>query len=318
MASSCHPKHVTKNLPVGELVRMKWNSTSPETYTKAKEETCFRLHHRAYPQCSLNRVYNIVDKIPRNALLDTSNSFKKQKNWDKFGNSSKITFSTGFIPQYRQVVGIVKKHLPHLNSDPNLRHILSSEIRFVSRKAPTLGSKISPSFFSSKTGQQTTCWQTVGPHKCGHNKCLTYNHVVRTSYFISVANGRTFEIHSHINCNMKNVMYLAECRALQIWRHLSDARKPLGFSASNISNLSRHFATIHQGDTTNFTVTGIEIVKKSPRGSDLRKHLLSLEARWIFNLETRTPPGLNLISTALIVLSQIYSVSSCSILYIGL
>lgn len=28
LATSCHPEHVTKNLPIGELVRMKCNSTT--------------------------------------------------------------------------------------------------------------------------------------------------------------------------------------------------------------------------------------------------------------------------------------------------
>lgn len=69
-----------------------------------------------------------------------------------------------------------------------------------------------------------------------------------------------------------------------------DARNTLGFGNPNISNLSRHFAITHQGDTTNFIVTGIERVKKSPKGGDLKKkkNLLSPVARWIINLETRT------------------------------
>lgn len=63
MSTSCHPNHVVKNLAVGELIRMKRNSTLPEVYDQVKLDTCTRLRNRKYPAWVLNRASHIVDKI---------------------------------------------------------------------------------------------------------------------------------------------------------------------------------------------------------------------------------------------------------------
>lgn len=127
-----------------------------------------------------------------------------------------------------------------------------------------------------------------------------------------MANHRSFDIVSFINCNTKNVIYLAECVACQIQyvgctsnslktrirRHISDSRKTT-FGTSGISNLSRHFAITHKGDTKDLRVCGIERVRSHPRGGNMRDRLLLREANWIFNLESRVPHGLNLCSDIL-------------------
>lgn len=78
LASSCHSSHVVKNLPVGELVRVKRNSSTIDIYNKVKQETCQRLVHRGYPEWSLKRACNIVDKIDCEKLL--KNNKQKAKN----------------------------------------------------------------------------------------------------------------------------------------------------------------------------------------------------------------------------------------------
>lgn len=51
-ATSYQPPHVTRNMPVGELIRAKWNCTNPEVFTSEQERICSRLRKRNYPRWS--------------------------------------------------------------------------------------------------------------------------------------------------------------------------------------------------------------------------------------------------------------------------
>lgn len=305
MATSCHPLHVTKNLPIGELIRVKRNSSTPEIYDKAKKDTCQRLRYRKYPAWSVNRACNIVENIDRQNLLK-----EKNKSTGSADVIPPVTFTTTFSPVYKQVTGIIKKYLPILNNNSNLQEILKNGVRFVSKKAPTLGDKISPSLFLTPNTNPTTWLDVKGFFKCGHTKCTACNYAKITKDFVSCNNGKKSSIVSYINCNTKNVVYLISCTqcSLQyvgctstplktrIRRHLSDIRNT---SAVNISGASRHFKLAHDGDLTGFTFSGIERVFPNPRGGDLKKKILHREAKWIFDLNTRSPAGLNLRSDIL-------------------
>lgn len=79
MESSCHPSHVTRNLPVGELIRVKRNSSLTDTYEKTKDETCKRLQNRSYANWTLDRACKIVDAIPGEKLLHPSKKIRQNK-----------------------------------------------------------------------------------------------------------------------------------------------------------------------------------------------------------------------------------------------
>lgn len=128
LATSSHPAHVTKNLPVGELIRIKRKSSSVESYELAKQDTLMRLKNRLYPKWTLDRAEDKVVKMPRQNLICTKTKMsQKQEN-------RTITFCTGYSPQYRQIVKIVKKHLPVINHNDNLRQILRNGVQLILKK----------------------------------------------------------------------------------------------------------------------------------------------------------------------------------------
>lgn len=131
LATSCHLSHVTKNLPVGELIRMKRNSSLVESYELAKQQTLMRLENRQYPKWALDRAKDEVDNMPRQNLRRT-----KMKPIQTQENPA-ITFCTGYSAQYKQIVKIVRKHLPVLNNNDNLRQILKNGVQFISKRATT-------------------------------------------------------------------------------------------------------------------------------------------------------------------------------------
>lgn len=75
-----------------------------------------------------------------------------------------VVFTTTFSLQYNQVVRIVKRYLPILSADERMKSILDTPVKFVAKKALTLGSMVSPSLFRSRITQRDTWLSTVGFH----------------------------------------------------------------------------------------------------------------------------------------------------------
>lgn len=111
-----------------------------------------------------------------------------------------LFFSTSYSyrPKYKHIVSIVKKHLPILNSNSNLRSIL-----FVSRKAPNLVKVhlLYICFMAKNSG---------GSYKCGYNRCITCKHMVKIQSFMSIINARKYDITHYI-------VYLATRAVSNMW-----------------------------------------------------------------------------------------------------
>lgn len=220
---------------------------------------------------------------------------------------SGLCFSTPYSPQFNSITNIVRKYLPILYADETMREVLSSSVKFEARKASTLGNVVSTSMFSRAFNENTTWLSTVGFFKCGHNKCKACKFETVTNTFSSTSSPElhSFNVNSYINCNTKWVICLITCHiwslqyvgctsnslTIRIRWHLSDVAN---VDALGISAASRHFVEQHQRDVSRFSFLGIERVSRNPRGGDWKRHLLRREARWIFDLGSRSPAGLNL------------------------
>lgn len=69
MANSCHPSHVTKNVPGGELINLKRNCSDTSVYSKIEAEALARHKAHKYPKWALNRASRIVSRITREKLM---------------------------------------------------------------------------------------------------------------------------------------------------------------------------------------------------------------------------------------------------------
>ncbi|CAJ0963763.1 unnamed protein product [Ranitomeya imitator] len=142
-AKSCHPRHVIKNIPVGELYRFKRNSTTKEVYDRSKREVRGRLAHRGYPSWMLQRAESIVEDIDRETMLNKASS-------NRVSSEEHIPFTTTYSPQFKEITDIIRKRIPMLSQDKKLNQILSKPVRYIAKKAPSLNNILSPSLFLSE------------------------------------------------------------------------------------------------------------------------------------------------------------------------
>lgn len=214
-AESCHPKHVVKNLPIGEYVRAKRSCSRPEDFVRETRVIDQRLKQRGYETGLLNRAQKIVSHKTRHKYLYDV----KEQHCDDSGRPP--TFVTTYSTKFNQVTDIVKRYLPILYQDPVLDNILNRGVQCVARKARSIGSILSPSALPTPT--ETNMWlRFKGFHKCGHNRCGICKFATQTKTFCSMSTSNTFPIGSFINCGSDHVIYLVTCTACS----LSDTVEP--------------------------------------------------------------------------------------------
>lgn len=205
---------------------------------------------------------------------------------------------------FSQIKKIIEKNLPILNSDEKAGLILQDGVRIVSRRAPTLGSILSPSVVECPSREHT--WlQYKGCFKCGTPRCGMCKYLIQGNEVTSCVTKKKFCIKQYLNCNTRHVVYVMTCNSCHIQyvgcttrmfkermrEHLGGMRSER--STGNFSNPAKHFRDVHGGDMSDLSIMGVERVPKPFRGGDHKKRLLLREARWIFNMHTRNPSGLN-------------------------
>lgn len=300
MADSSHPPHVIKNIPLGELTRLKRNCSNPGEYSRIEESTLDRLKARRYPPWSLNRARERLAKTPRQTLLQA-----KVNQGNTTREESPVVFSTPYSPQFNAIKNIVAKYLPILQGDKDMADILSRPVKYVARRARTIGNSVSPSGMVG--GSQRENWLSIkGFFKCGRSVCKACQFVMSGNNFesTSLVGRKPFVIRDFINCSTKNTIYVISCTEchlqyvgcsstelkVRIRRHLSDIAN---VNSVNVSAASRHFISNHNREVTAFKFMGVEKVSVGYRGGNMKKKLLIREAFWMFMLNSRHPDGLN-------------------------
>lgn len=68
-ADSCHPKHVIRNIPNGEIIRARRNCSKLADFREESHSINRRLQCKGYPAWTLKRAVNIAEKKDRDSLL---------------------------------------------------------------------------------------------------------------------------------------------------------------------------------------------------------------------------------------------------------
>lgn len=297
-ASSCHPPHVFRAIPIGEMIRTRRNCSREDQFELEIKVVNDRLEERGYQKNTLQKAQDIARGRKRRDLL-----YGKKRCMDT-PISKQVVFSTAYSLQFQKIRSIVTRNLNILKADPKLTSVVATGCKVVSKRAPTVGQKLSPSLFSSNSDTKRTWLTLSGFFGCNTPKCITCGVAQHGAGFKSETTGKEYKIKQYINCDTKSVVYLVTCQMCKVqyvgctMRKLRNriAEHVLGIknpTSSKISNVAKHFIECHQRDYSGLKVQAIERVCLGVRGGDLYKKLIRQETKWIFNLNTRQPKGLN-------------------------
>ncbi|XP_069601617.1 uncharacterized protein [Ranitomeya imitator] len=109
-------------------------------------------------------------------------------------------------------------------------------------------------------------------------------------------------------CRSRNLVYaiFCDCPKIYVGQTTQEIRRRMQQHLSNISTAQRdrdksktltsvaaHFLDKHRGKTSSFKVMGLESIRMNIRGGDIHNHLLRCETKWIYELQSLSPKGLN-------------------------
>lgn len=213
LATSCHPPHVVHNIPLGKLIRMRRNSTWDSMYYTHSEPEEDPFKKNTLSPWTIERAKKQMASVDRSRLISGSRC-----NIGSHSNSTdrSITFCTTYSSQFLQIVRIIKHYLLLLCTHDQLHDIMGSGVRFISKKAPTLGTMISPSLYINLTGTSQTWLTMKGFFSCGYKVCSACKFAKPNSHFSSFANNKNFPVKGYINCNTKHTVYLLSCSLCKV------------------------------------------------------------------------------------------------------
>ncbi|XP_056390615.1 uncharacterized protein LOC130284359 [Hyla sarda] len=255
-ATSCHPPHVVKNLPVGEMIRACRNCSLEPDFSREAVAVGNRLRQRGYPNLTIMRAIKIAAEKNRNELIKTQNTKSLSDE-----TSKPIIFSTQYYStEFRSVQKIIDKHMPILHTDPGVREALESGYMCVSRRAPTLGQMLSPSLFTDGPTKKPTWLKHTGSYKCCANRCVCCSYIHNSNTFVSCSNKDSFVIKQYINCSTSGVIYLFTCHDCNL-QYIGCTTNPLKITFPESSAGRIFFSHLPAGAESTCTACEGELIR---------------------------------------------------------
>nr|XP_039273918.1 uncharacterized protein LOC120347871 [Styela clava] len=199
LPSSCHPKHVTANIPKGLFIRKRRTCSTEEFFTKHAEIMKSYLIKRNYKQTSIDKTIGMVKEITRDSLLTPKR---------KHNDQQLLPFVTNYHPNQPNFGNIFSKYQYILNNNERLRNIFPAPPKIAYRKCPTLRDRLVRDKLKPESSREVKS----GFYKCNRKSCSTCKYSEETKTSTSSVTRLQMNINQRITCNSENVIYLITCR----------------------------------------------------------------------------------------------------------
>ena len=201
-STSCHHPNTVKGISKGVSLRLRRIcSTDADYKTKSKEYMAYLVSRGHVPNTVLE-TFDKIGSIPRKEARKT----KKKSNL----YNDLVVFATTYNPVGPNISNIVKKHKYLLLNNPASANVFKNTNIVVANKRC---SNLKELMLRGDPYNITTSSidDYNGYIKCNKKCDSCMNFVIPCSSFVSEATGKTNKVRCTVNCNSKNVIYLAFC-----------------------------------------------------------------------------------------------------------
>lgn len=281
--SSCHSRRLVNNIPFGQYLRLKHNSSLPADFHKEELLLSNQLKSRGYPLKVIQKAKEKTLERDRGSLLEDCPLIRKNR----------ITCGL----EYNHLLEPIRRliYLRHL-----IKHIPGcKELPFVGlRRTRCLKDMLVHLDLTVMRDQSTTEYNNRKEHKaCRH--CTSCEQIWREKPVL--INGYEIKLKHSTTYASKSTIYTLKCKCAMLY--IGSCRRALRIRIcehrSRIRNrnidapLVMHFIDKnHTPDDFQFTVLEQLKINKYNR-VNLHKLLLQRECFWIHKLNTLIPSGLN-------------------------
>ncbi|CAJ0965642.1 unnamed protein product [Ranitomeya imitator] len=295
--SSFQPRHLKNGIPTGQFLRLRRNCSVMADFDMEARKLTDRFKHRGYPKAVISTAYQRAKNSERTGL------FQRQTR----ESSRPLGIVTTFNNQWGDIYKILDRSWGILLSEPKLKPHIAETPKLIARRANNLKDLLCHSHFVRPTTRLNRGTRTFGTYPCGGCNVCQYT-VAQDGLSLSISPLQIKTRRSFFNCKSRSLVYALICDCPKIYvgqttqelrrrvqQHLSNiatAQKDRG-KGKSISSIATHFLDIHHGRTRDLKVMGLEMVPLNIRGGDRVKKLLRCESRWIHDLQSLAPHGLN-------------------------
>ena len=196
LPSTCYPNRNIRNVPKGIALRLRRICDSDEKYDERSEEYQKYLIARDYQPGSVKRQFEEVKKLSRS---------EARRPKVKSNQVRKLNFFTTYNPSLPNMDTLVKKYLPLLHSDENLKELFpASAFNTIYRRNKNLKELLSPSLFPNRKSTKSN--SIISCNSCD----ICNNYMVFENMFTSKVTGKKYFIKGELHCNSCNVIYLVK------------------------------------------------------------------------------------------------------------
>ena len=201
LPSSCHPAHVTDNIPFSLAYRIVRICTEPETRDIRLTELKQLLLSRNYKQNIVNAAIEKAKLIPRQKAIEKVESERS--------TTRRPVFAVTYDPRLPSLPGILKKHWRTMvGEDPYLKEVFPLPPLVAYKRPPNIKDKLIRSKIPSNTSQRP---RRIIPGMTKCNKCPICPFVKTGKTVKATATNLTVDINKPVNCQTKNMLYCISC-----------------------------------------------------------------------------------------------------------
>ena len=288
LPSSCHPSHITKNIPYSLAYRLKRICSSGDQFELRLQELKMDLTSRRYKAKIIDQAFARVRAIPREEAL--KKVVKK--------SNDRVILALEYHPLLPSVSKLVKKYWRVMVSqNMALLKAFPNPPLVAYRRGKSLGDEL----IRAKVNSRRTSSRTSNGYKpCGRS-CQCCWHSVRATEHSCPRTGQTWAINNPIDCNTSGVIYKIFCAKCRDWHYIGETGRPLCKRFAEHKASVGHFkgrsvATGHETVAEHFNlpghsvadmrIMGIErVMSSNPNMRKIREKI------WIYRYDSVTYGG---------------------------
>ena len=216
LPSSCHPAHVTTNIPFSLAYRIVRICSEPETRDKRLEELKQLLIDRNYKKNIINAAILKAKEIPRKKAIERVQSEKN--------DVKRPVFAVHYDPRLPALPNIIKKHWRTMtNNDPYLKEVFPLPPLVAYKRPQNIKDKLIRSKIPSKIVKRPKRI-IPGMKKC--NNCPICPFIKEGKTSRSTGSKYTVDINTQVNCQTKNLIYCITCEKCKI-QYIGESERTL-------------------------------------------------------------------------------------------
>ncbi len=192
--SSNHPKHVLKNLPKGQFIRIRRICSETSEYLRNSQVLCEFFIKRGYSEKLVRNVITEVAGLDRKDLLEDRTKEKKDP---------QTIFVTDWHPVLNTIPSILKRNFHIVENDSELIKIFKTKPLVAFRRPRTIRNHVVRNDICKKK-------DVVGTKKCG--KCKFCDTLSTKDEIANRNKNITIKLTTSGTCRSKELIYAARCK----------------------------------------------------------------------------------------------------------